>query len=229
MDIFDILLLFVCILGKLPTWLRSDILNYLAIARWAVPALRHPVAPVQWSFNFFVSLVRNVSQTSHFYTHRACFARVLCAVSHVRRTDRTLNGNRPMNAPSTCEDFVNVFEYKTWTTVHCFKKLLYFWTWVYFLHRSLVREGTLLTGGVLICVRLCGVCSKTLLTSSTPTPFWWSRLPGRAPSAGSTTTWSSWPVKCRATLWWTKACSRSPRPSPRELRASLSSPSRSIR
>ena len=49
-----------------------------------------------------------ISQTGHFCTHYAYFPCVLCAVLHMCRTNRTLNGDRLRNELLTCKDFVDV-------------------------------------------------------------------------------------------------------------------------
>ena len=76
---------------------------------------------------------------------------------------------------------------------------------------------------------MCGMYSKTPLTSSTPMPFWWSQHHGKGQPAGWMITWLSWHVRCHVRQWITRSCSPSLRPSPREQRASSSLPSRSIR
>ena len=50
----------------------------------------------------------NISQTGHLYLNRALFPRAFYAVSYMRGTDWTMNGNRLINEPSTGEDFVDL-------------------------------------------------------------------------------------------------------------------------
>ena len=59
-----------------------------------------------------VSLLRSMSKTDHSHTHRACFPRVVCAVSRTRRIDWKLKGNRSMNEPSACKDFMDISKLK---------------------------------------------------------------------------------------------------------------------
>ena len=53
-------------------------------------------------------LIGNISKTGNCFADRARFARVLWAVSCMRRTYSTLNGDKPMDELSSCKSFVDV-------------------------------------------------------------------------------------------------------------------------
>ena len=55
-----------------------------------------------------MSLVRGIDNTGNFYTYRVRCPRVLCTVFNILGIDWTLDGDRPMNEPSTGKDFVDV-------------------------------------------------------------------------------------------------------------------------
>ena len=89
-------------------WLQADNWNYLAIARLLINTLPFTGINLVTLETYFCHLYAVISKSGNFYIHPAHFPCVLCVIWCMLRPDWMLNGDKPVNEPSTRKDFVNV-------------------------------------------------------------------------------------------------------------------------